>query len=516
MLTVSSTHHDFLRELNSQITITHPSQTGRLRALPYALALRKVALLDLDPVIDVISCLYSPRGRPATDPRMLIRSLILMYHFQETSIQLWHDRLEYDFLLQTLCGFRGRNPAVGTYYSLMDRLYLWDISPNILPEGKNNKPKKAKKPKGRPGRKPKSSASPPDSDIDQSGTPNPARKGEKLNLNPPGATNSLAIQAQMGEICPERSIRILQTLFKVIAVEPSIAMGLIDPGNLILSGDGTAVYVHANNRGHHLLEYIGTEEFDTLRRYSDPDASIGFDSDKADYYFGYTGYFNVVHNSDKNIDLPIHFMIESAREHDSILSIKAINQVRHLYPNINITHLCLDSASDNEATFQLCESWSINPVVDINKRGGKGTEKGNVTISAAGKPICKAGEEMYCTGFDKTHNAYKYRCPYVMKRIPECSHRDKCSKGTYGLSIYLKCNSARERAMKKHGTKQWKAIYNNRTSCERVNNRILNDYGLHKTKTRTQRRISFMAFLGCVNIHADAWLKDEKAVNSQR
>ena len=70
--------------------------------------------------------------------------------------------------------------------------------------------------------------------------------------------------------------------------------------------------------------------------------------------------------------------------------------------------------------------------------------------------------------------------------------------------------------MKKHGTKQWKAIYNNRTSCERVNNRILNDYGLHKTKTRTQRRISFMAFLGCVNIHADAWLKGEKAVNSQR
>ncbi|MBF0580595.1 hypothetical protein IM774_12725, partial [Erysipelotrichaceae bacterium RD49] len=95
MLTVSNTHHDFLRNLNGQITIMHPSQTDRLRALPYALALRKVALLDLDPVIDVVSCLYSPRGRPATDPRMLIRSLILMYHFQETSIQLWHDRLEY-------------------------------------------------------------------------------------------------------------------------------------------------------------------------------------------------------------------------------------------------------------------------------------------------------------------------------------------------------------------------------------------------------------------------------------
>ncbi|WP_323088574.1 transposase [Allobaculum sp. JKK-2023] len=514
MLTVSSTHQDFLQDLNGRIAIMRSSQIDRLNDLSYAMALGKVTLLNLDPVIDVISHLYSSRGRPAADPRMLIRSLVLMYHFQETSIQLWHDRLEYDFLLRVLCGISGRNPAVGTYYSLMDRLYLWDISVNILPAGKNNKPKKAKKPKGKPGRKPKNSASPPDSDIDQSGTPNPTRKGEKMNLNPPGATTSLAIQAQMGEIDPERSIRILQALFKEIAVEPSIAMGLIDPGNLILSGDGTAVYVHANNRGHHLLEYTGTEKFDTLRRYSDPDASIGFDSDKGDYYFGFTGYFNVVHNSDKNIDLPIHFMIESAREHDSTISIKAINQVRHLYPNINITHLCLDSASDNEATFQLCENWSINPVIDLNKRRGKGTEKGSVTISSTGKPICKSGEERCCTGFDKTHNAYKYRCPYVMKRISECSHRDECSKGTYGLSVYLKCNSARERAMQKHGTKEWKTVYNNRTSCERLNNRCLNDYGLHKTKTRTQRRISFVTFLGCVNIHTDAWLKEEKAANN--
>ena len=513
MLTVSNTHQDFLRTLDSQRAVMHSSQTDRLKDPLYAQALRKVTLLDLDPAIEVISHLYSPRGRPVADPRMLIRSLVLMYHFSETSIQLWHDRLEYDSLLRILCGFTGKNPAVGTYYSLMDRLYLWDVSPNILPAGKNIKPKKPKAAKGKPGRKPKNTASPPESDIDQSGTPNPTRKGEKMNLNPPGATTSLAIQAQMGEISPERSIRILQTLFKEIAVEPSIAFGLIDPDNLILSGDGTAVHVHASNRGHHLLEYLGTENFDTLRRYSDPDASIGFDSDTGDYYFGYTGYFNVVHNRDKNIDLPIHFMIESARDHDSTISIKAINQVRHLYPNINITHLCLDSASDNEATFQLCENWSIDPVIDLNKRRGKGTEKSGVTISSTGKPICRADTEMYCTGFDKTHNAYKYRCPYVMKKISECPHRDECSRGTYGLSIYLKRNSARERAMQKHGTKEWKTVYNNRTSCERVNNRILNDYGIHKTKTRTQRRISFVTFLGCVNVHTDAWTKGEKTVN---
>ncbi len=44
MLTVSNTHHDFLRNLNGQITIMHPSQTGRSLDPCYALALRKVAL----------------------------------------------------------------------------------------------------------------------------------------------------------------------------------------------------------------------------------------------------------------------------------------------------------------------------------------------------------------------------------------------------------------------------------------------------------------------------------------
>lgn len=38
---------------------------------------------------------------------------------------------------------------------------------------------------------------------------------------------------------------------------------------------------------------------------------------------------------------------------------------------------------------------------------------------------------------------------------------------------------------------QWSSIYKNRTACERVNNRILNDYHLYDMKTHTKSGILF-------------------------
>jgi hypothetical protein len=46
-----------------------------------------------------------------------------------------------------------------------------------------------------------------------------------------------------------------------------------------------------------------------------------------------------------------------------------------------------------------------------------------------------------------------------------------------------------------------------RTACERVNNRILNDYGLEKSKVRGKKRYTFYAMIAAINIHLDAQLK---------
>ena len=57
------------------------------------------------------------------------------------------------------------------------------------------------------------------------------------------------------------------------------------------------------------------------------------------------------------------------------------------------------------------------------------------------------------------------------------------------------------------GTDEYQKIYNNRTSCERVNNRVLNDYHLHDMGIHTRKRYSFFTMVICINIHLDARLK---------
>ena len=60
------------------------------------------------------------------------------------------------------------------------------------------------------------------------------------------------------------------------------------------------------------------------------------------------------------------------------------------------------------------------------------------------------------------------------------------------------------------GTEEYIKTYNNRTSSERVNNRILNDYHLHDMKIHSKKRYSFFAMIAGINIHLDARIKKQK------
>ena len=52
-----------------------------------------------------------------------------------------------------------------------------------------------------------------------------------------------------------------------------------------------------------------------------------------------------------------------------------------------------------------------------------------------------------------------------------------------------------------------------RTAAERVNNRILNNYGIQLASTRGKKRIEFMATLAAINVHLDAQLKHHEENN---
>ncbi len=57
------------------------------------------------------------------------------------------------------------------------------------------------------------------------------------------------------------------------------------------------------------------------------------------------------------------------------------------------------------------------------------------------------------------------------------------------------------------GTDAYKKIYNQRTATERINNRILNDYGLHRMFIHTKKHYSFMTTMIGICLHLDARYK---------
>jgi len=131
-----------------------------------------------------------------------------------------------------------------------------------------------------------------------------------------------------------------------------------------------------------------------------------------------------------------------------------------------------------------------------------------VPISENGKPICAIGIEMTNWGTDKKRFRTKFRCPLMAGSISYCSLSGQCSTSDYGKVVYIKPDDdPRLNTEIPRDSPEWKLIYNNRTSTERVNTRVLTDYQLERPKRYGRRKLCFFAFDNAINIHLDAQAK---------
>jgi len=69
-------------------------------------------------------------------------------------------------------------------------------------------------------------------------------------------------------------------------------MGLI-PQTVDISGDGTCIETGASHYGKKVCDCMKNRIFkcDCPRKFSDPNATWGWDSHNEHYFYGYTGYF---------------------------------------------------------------------------------------------------------------------------------------------------------------------------------------------------------------------------------
>ncbi|MFA5384266.1 MAG: transposase [Eubacteriales bacterium] len=203
-------------------------------------------------------------------------------------------------------------------------------------------------------------------------------------------------------------------------------------------------------------------------------------------------------------DLPIYIGMGQASRHDSVLGLRALCELRDLYPFV-FEKFIGDSAHDAYPWYELLHSWKIEAFIDLNtRRQGKLTLPG-FTVDNDGTPICAGGFPMVYWGYCEGRRRIKWRCPLVCGKAPECLN--KCSPSKYGRVVYTKPEKDLRLFPKTpRNSKAWKKVYARRITSERTNKRQKNDYQLERTRSRSKRRIFWRLTLGAINQHLDAWV----------
>ena len=465
------THKDYQNFVVSELSVIARLNPSAL--LEYENEICKVFILDLDLLKPIIAPLYSKTGRPSNLQPEIFRSFILMRTMGYT-LDNWLVKLNNNSVLRILIG--GTIPSLGSHYDFINRIYNLDEKPL-------HKPKKRK-----PSKK--------------------IGKNIKLPNKRKGIVGRLVKQVLKGRKFNCRSENILHKIFAGVCVKPSIDMGLIHQ-KISVSGDGTCIKTGASCIGVKTCE---CRDFNCncTRRFSDPNASWGWDSHNERWFYGYTGYFISTYNNEMKTDLPLYLRLVDAKRHDSVSAIVSLAQIRDLYPDLTFDTFISDSACDNYSTYELLSKWNINAVIALNpKNSGNSKCISPVCVNENGVPVCPGGHLMIYSGFyNRDRCRIKWRCPRVLGKCSECNACENCSKSDYGRTVYTHPSwDLRKFTVIPRGSLKWKNIMKERTACERVNNRILNDYGIEHSRARGKKRISFLTMIAGFNIHLDAQLK---------
>ena len=455
--------------------------------LHYKIALSKLYILDLDPLKPLLSGYYSITGTPAKNQPELIRSFILMSELKIHSITKWVEELQANEILCFMIGLsRSEIHNVGSYYDLINR--VWLSNPDVEYEFEHSLHNFKRKPRKK------------------------LEKNKKQPPRHPGIIQKFVDLALEGKTFESRPELLMQQIFAKIGVEPSAKEGLYgDINKLPVSGDGTCVNSGGSSFGNKecTCRDNGNYNCDCKRRFSDTDARWGWDSYHGQWFYGYTEYILSVYNKNLKCDLPLYLRLVQAQRHDGISAIVALVEAKQLYPQFHFDSFHGDGAHDNYATYQLLHNWNMKAFIPLNETNkGHFTYPPHIKVDVNGIPVCMAGHAMINWGYNPDRCRIKYRCPFALGKIKSCACKEKCSPSDYGRCIYIKpIWDLRLFTIIPRGSDQWKTQMKSRTTSERVNKRILNDYGLELSHIRGKKRTFWLSLIHSTNVLLDARLK---------
>ena len=484
-ISTSDDYMKFQRREKSRLTYSDFQRLHEDKTFKFAK--KKMRLLEPERIREPLVSCYAPKmGRPAIDPIYIIRSFLLMLIFGYTSIDKWVRAVKADILLQYLIG-TWNVPSISAHYDFINRVtHTNPTFTELYPKNKNSRFTKAK--------------------IREL----QLKAGEKWVNFDDGDTFSLAKKYKDNADCDKhRPSRTLENIFNLLVVQPSMEKFI--NGDFILSGDGTALHIHSNLFGHHVENPV---DDDHAQRYTAPTADCGWDSDLGVWYFGFTLFTISYHSKETGIDVPMFITLRTASQHDALTTISATAQMLDVNPSLLPKYICFDSASDAAHIHRFLRLRGMIPIIDWNPRHSSSKnpyDECNITntkISKNGIPVCARGDEMCRDGYDYSKMATKFRCPLVCGRVHSCQFAETCSPSSYGrvVKIFDKTNYKLFGPVP-HNSEEWKEIYKNRTSTERINKRILKDYKLEALTCYNESKHFFFSIIAGINIHLDAWAK---------
>ncbi len=203
-------------------------------------------------------------------------------------------------------------------------------------------------------------------------------------------------------------------------------------------------------------------------RYSDPDASWGHRSAvstrKGGGFYGYKLHLAV----DVATDLPVAWMVQSAKSSESLFSAPLIDTARRR--GLFADTAAMDRGYDITRVYGECGERDCLPVIPLRQTDG--VKRGDHL-----PPSCSHGVWTFA-GSDRNRGASKWRCP-----SGECAP----------ASTWIKAD--RKFPLIPRDTKRWRAAYRKRGAVEREFGRLKHEWALGPLRVRGLERVRLHADL---------------------
>jgi hypothetical protein len=369
----------------------------------------------------------SPRGSEPWNAIIILRCLLLAVLVGQPSLNQWVRDLRGCRVLLLLAGVmmdpHGRpGPGVGTFYDFLHRLH---DGPSRRPCPNGVRPsdaerRRARSPKARKQRKHETKAE--------------RRRRKKRRQKDPVTADSAvdqSVTAKLVETLKERQtlpnpndllMRLGEFLLEV-GVKESARRGLLgDPKELLVSGDGSALPTGASRDGRRTCNCPKRGPCECPRRYSDPDADIGYDSHRELYFFGHHLYEFVV-SAKGGHDLPLSLRVDGASTSDYVASLTALEHLRKLLRDqseLKLGAVILDAGHDGKEVYKFILHHDMTPIIPLRGEApAHHPKRPELLLSRRGVPLCPAGVEMIRRG-TTGKNGQVFGCPVKAKKLERC------------------------------------------------------------------------------------------------